>query len=338
MFVSFGEIMLRLSPPGHERLLQARSFDAAFGGGEANVAVSLAQFGITSRFVTALPPNDLGQAALNALRGWGVDTSHILRNGDRLGIYFLEHGASQRPSTVTYDRKGSSIGEIDPSALDWEQILAGAKWFHFTGITPALSPNAETACRDAVEAAKRLGLTVSCDLNYRRKLWSKERAGRVMSSLMGAVDVLLANEEDCQSVFGIAGEGSDVEAGQIDRRRYEQVAQKLTDRFDFQSVAISLRESYSASRNGWSAMFYGSGSSFFSDPVDIDIVDRVGSGDAFAAGIIYGYLRGMPPQEIVDFAAAAGCLKHSMPGDFNIASLAEVQALVAGGGSGRVQR
>lgn len=337
-FVSFGEIMLRLSPPGRERLLQAHSFDATFGGGEANVAVSLSQFGIPSRFVTALPENPLGESAVHCLSGWGVDTSRIVRCGDRLGIYYLEHGASQRPSTVTYDRKGSSISEVDPASLDWEQILSGAKWFHFTGITPALSSAAETACEDAAKAAKGLGLTVSCDLNYRRKLWAREKAGLTMTALMPNVDVLFANEEDCEAVFGIAGEDSDVDAGTIDRAKYGAVARKLTDLFGFKAVAISLRESLSASRNGWSAMLYSGGQSYFSAPVEIDIVDRVGSGDAFAAGVIYGMLKGYTPQETVDFATAAGCLKHSVPGDFNIATVAEVQALMAGGGSGRVQR
>lgn len=337
-FVSFGEIMLRLCPPDHERLLQARSFDASFGGGEANVAVSLAQFGVRSRFLTAVPDNPLGESAVHCLRGWGVDTSRIVRSGDRLGIYFLEHGASQRPSTVTYDRRGSAISEIDQASFDWEELLSGAKWFHFTGITPALSSAAETACEDAAKTAKRLGLTVSCDLNFRRKLWTPDKAGLTMTALMPHVDVLLANEEDCEAVFGIAGEGSDVDAGTIDRARYGGVARKLTDRFGFKAVAISLRESFSASRNGWSAVFYSGGQGYFSEPVEIDIVDRVGSGDAFAAGVIYGMLKGFAPQETVDFAAAAGCLKHSVPGDFNVATVAEIKALAEGGGSGRVQR
>ncbi len=337
-FVAFGEIMLRLSPPGRQRILQANSFDAAYGGGEANVAVTMAQLGVASRFVTALPDGDLGQAAINALRKWGVDTSRVVRSGERLGIYFLEHGASQRPSVVLYDRKGSAVSDVEPAAFDWDEILQGAKWFHFTGITPALSDSAAKATEHAAKAAKRLGLMVSCDLNYRKKLWTRERAEATMSILMKHVDVLIANEEDCESVFGISGEGSDVEGGRIDHGRYEDVANQIKDRFGIGTTAITLRESHSASHNGWSAMLKTGGRSYFSRPMEIDIVDRVGSGDAFAAGLIYAQMKALAPQEAIEFASAAGCLKHSVPGDFNVVSLAEIEALARGGGSGRVQR
>jgi 2-dehydro-3-deoxygluconokinase len=337
-FVSFGEVMLRLSPPGHTRLLQAHAFDAVYGGGEANVAVALAQFGVKSRFVTAVPTHDIGQTAINSLRGWGVDTSHIVRFGDRLGIYFLEHGASQRPSNVIYDRKGSAISECDPSAFEWHKALAGAQWFHFSGITPALSGSAAKAVKQAADMAKRLGLTVSCDLNYRSKLWSRDQARETMSALMENVDVLFANEEDCEAVFGITGKGSQVASGKIDHGGYADVAGQLVERFGFRAVAITLRESVSASENGWSGMLLQEAETYFSRRYQIEIVDRVGSGDAFAAGVIYAFLKGMPPQDLIEFGAAAGCLKHSVPGDFNIATVAEIEALVKGGGSGRVRR
>jgi 2-dehydro-3-deoxygluconokinase len=336
VFVSFGEIMLRLAPPGKKRLLQTDVFEATYGGGEANVAVSLAQFGIASSFVSALPQNELGQAALNALRSWGVDTSAILRSGNRLGIYFLEHGASQRPSTVLYDRAGSSIAEIEPDSIDWNSALAGATWFHFTGITPALSAAALQTVRKGAETAKQLGLTVSCDLNYRSKLWSRDDARSVMTSLMGHVDVLLANEEDADSVFGI--HASDVHSGHVDQQRYVDVARQLTDRFGFQAVGITLRESISASRNGWSGLLFAGGQPYFSRHYEVDIVDRVGGGDSFAAGVIYGLLKSMSPQDTIEFAAAASCLKHSVPGDLNVATVTEVEALLKSGGSGRVQR
>ena len=337
-FVAFGEIMLRLSPPGHRRILQAQSFEAVYGGGEANVAATMAQLGIASRFVTVVPDNDIGQGAINSLRGWGVDTSRVICSGDRLGIYFLEHGASQRPSVVLYDRKGSAISEIAPSSFDWDEVLTGAQWFHFSGITPALSASAAKATVQAAKTAKQLGLTVSCDLNYRKKLWARKEAEAIMTGLMADVDVLIANEEDCESVFGISGKGSNVDSGGIDHREYQDVASAIVGRFGIETVAITLRESQSASRNGWSGMFYQDGRAYFSRRYEIDIVDRVGSGDAFAAGLIYGMMKGLEPQETIEFAAASGCLKHSVPGDFNVVSVAEIEALARGGGSGRVQR
>jgi 2-dehydro-3-deoxygluconokinase len=338
VFVSFGEIMMRLSPPGHRRLLDTSAFDMTFGGGEANVAVSLAQLGIPSRFVTALPDNDIAQACINSLRSWGVDTSCIVRWGHRVGIYYLERGAAQRPSQVIYDRKGSSISEIDPLAYNWDVVFDRAKWFHFTGITPALSSSAAVAIGEAAEAAKRLKMTVSCDLNYRSKLWTKDHARAIMTDLMPLVDVLFANEEDAESVFGIKAGKSEVTSGHLDHAWYVDVAQQLSDRFALAAVGITLRESISASRNGWSGLLFTAGKPFFSSRYEIDIVDRIGAGDAFAAGAIYGLLNSMAPQATVDIAAAASCLKHSVPGDFNIASLAEIDALVRGGGSGRVVR
>lgn len=337
-FVSFGEIMLRLSPPGHQRLRQASTLDMNFGGGEANVAVSLSQFGIPARFVTALPDNHIGQACLENLNARGVDTSSIVRTGNRLGIYYLEHGAGQRPSHVTYDRMGSSVSEADPTSYNWESILRGATWFHFTGITPALSPLAAQAVSEAVGAAKYLGITVSCDLNYRSKLWTREQASLTMSALMSHVDVLFANEEDAYSVFGIKAHGFDVHSGKMEPERFSDVAKQLTERFEFRTVGVTLRESISASLNGWSGLLYKDDKSFFSRHYDIDIVDRVGAGDSFAAGVIYGLMTQMSPQDTVEFAAAASCLKHSVPGDFNIASIAEVETLLKSGGSGRVER
>ncbi|MCO5297120.1 MAG: sugar kinase [Fimbriimonadaceae bacterium] len=336
--VTFGEIMLRLSPPGNERFLQARSFDAHFGGAEANVAVALAQWGVSSAFVSAVPDNDLGQACLNTLRGWGVETAFVQRGAGRLGIYFLEHGASQRPSNVIYDRAESAISQLDPASLDWDAIFEGATWFHFSGITPALSESARTAVAEAARTAKERGLTVSCDLNYRKKLWTREQARAAMTELMEHVDVCIANEEDAASVFGIEAQGSDPEAGTLDAPQYEEVARQLVERFGLKAAAITLRLSHSASRNGWSGVVFTDGAATFGRWYVIDVVDRVGSGDSFAAGLIFGFLQGMDPREAVEFAAAAGCLAHSVPGDFGVFSREEVESLVKGGGSGRVRR
>ncbi len=336
--VTFGEIMLRLSPPGHQRFLQAHTFEAGFGGAEANVAVALSQLGVAARFVSAVPSNDLGEACIRELRGWGVDTSFVLRGAGRMGIYFLEHGASQRPSNVIYDRAGSAISELDPAALDWDAILDGATWFHFSGITPALSENARQAVSEGAQAAKRLGATVSCDLNYRKKLWSREQAEATMSDLMEHVDVCLANEEDAESVFGVCAQGAHVEAGKIDPSKYRDVGRQLADRFGLRAVGISMRESHSASRNGWSGMLYANGRAFFSQRYEIDVVDRIGAGDAFAAGLIFGFQQRMDAQATIEFAAAAGCLAHSVPGDFGVFTHEEVENLLKGGGSGRVSR
>jgi 2-dehydro-3-deoxygluconokinase len=336
--ITFGEVMLRLATPGHLRFNQASVLELTFGGGEANVAVSLAQLGDEAAFVTRLPRNDIAEACIQQIRGLGVETRSIVRGGDRMGIYFLETGASQRASTVTYDRTHSAIAELDPAELDWSSILEGGHWFHFTGITPALSDRAARAVEDGARAAKQLGLTVSCDLNYRKKLWSPERAQAVMSGLMPLVDYCIGNEEDAEKVFGIKAAGVEVSQGKIDRDRYVDVAAQLTDRFGLQGVAITLRESYSASRNGWSGVYYHAGHACFSHRYEIDIVDRVGGGDAFAAGFIHAQAADQAPQQVIDFAVAASCLKHTIPGDFNRVSLREVEALLGGDGSGRVQR
>jgi len=336
--VTFGEVMLRLSPPGYLRLVQTDKLEMTFGGAEVNVAVSVAQFGMDAAFVTRLPKNDVAQACINQVRGLGVDTGHILRGGDRMGVYFVEKGAAQRASTVLYDRAHSAIAEIDPAGLDWDAIFDGASAFHFTGITPALSDNAARAAREGAEKAKAKGLLVSCDLNYRKKLWSREKAGQVMSEIMPYVDVCVANEEDAETVFGIHAEGADLTGGKIEHDRYAEVAQKLTERFGFKGVAVTLRESFSASRNGWSGMLYWDGTPHFSRRYEIDIVDRVGAGDSFGAGLIYSLVKGRGAQEAVEFAAAASCLKHSIPGDFNHVKLSEVETLLAGDASGRVQR
>jgi 2-dehydro-3-deoxygluconokinase len=336
--VTFGEIMLRLATPGFLRLNQTPVLEMTFGGGEANVAVSLALFGQPAAFVTRLPKNDVAETAIQRLRGLGVDTSPIVRGGERIGIYFLESGASQRASTVTYDRAHSAIAEINPAELKWDAILAGADWFHFTGITPALSDAAAQASLEGARAAKKLGLTVSCDLNFRKKLWSSEKAGKVMSGLMEHVDICIANEEDAEKVFGIKATGAEVTHGKLDHGRYVEVAQKLTERFKFQGVAITLRESFSASHNGWSGLYYTGGKEHFSRRYDLQIVDRVGGGDSFAAGLIYALGNKKSAQEAIEFAVAASCLKHSISGDFNLVRLNEVEALLGGDGSGRVQR
>jgi 2-dehydro-3-deoxygluconokinase len=336
--ITFGEVMLRLATPGHLRFNQTGLLEMTFGGGEANVAVSLAQLGDEAVFVTRLPRNDLAEACIQHLRGLGVETRSILRGGGRMGIYFLESGAAQRASTVTYDRAHSAIAEIDPAELDWPAILEGGGWFHFTGITPALSDRAAQAVLDGARAAKELGLTVSCDLNYRKKLWSPERAQEVMSGLMPHVDYCVGNEEDAEKVFGIKAAGAEVTQGKLDRDRYVDVAAQLIERFGLQGVAITLRESHSATRNGWSGVYSHGGHACFSRRYEIDVIDRVGAGDAFAAGFIHAQAAELAPQQVIDFAVAASCLKHTIPGDFNRVNLREVESLLGGDGSGRVQR
>ncbi|MDR1900635.1 MAG: sugar kinase [Treponema sp.] len=336
--VTFGEIMLRLAPEGYYRFVQAGVFGASYGGGEANVAVSLANFGLDAAFVTKLPAHEIGQAAVNKLREFGVDTSGIVRGGGRVGIYFLEKGASQRPSRVIYDRAHSAIAEAVPEDFDWKALLRGAAWFHFTGITPALGDAAAAITREACQAARAGGLTVSCDLNYRKNLWSREKAGEVMEKLMEYVDVCIANEEDAADVFGIHADNSDVTGGKISREGYQGVAKALSDRFGFKKVAVTLRESISASDNNWAAMLYEGGSFYFSKKYPVRIVDRVGGGDSFGAGLIYGALKSLGPQETIEFAVAASCLKHSVEGDFNMVSVDEVRKLAGGDASGRVQR
>ena len=336
MVVTFGEIMMRLATPGYLRFSQAPHLELTYGGGEANVAVSLTNYGLETQFVTRLPKNDMAQRAINELRGIGVGTEHIVRGGDRIGIYFLESGASQRASKVTYDRAHSAISGIKPGEVPWDTVFHGAKWFHWTGITPALSDSAAAVTREACEAAKKAGLTISTDLNYRKKLWTREKAGQVMGGLMEYVDICIANEEDAESVFGI--KGAEVTSGQIEHGQYEDVARQLTGRFGFKQVAITLLESFSASHNGWSAMLYADGTSYFSSRYDISIVDRVGGGDSFGGGLIYALLRGDGPDKAINFAVAASCLKHSISGDYNRVTLEEVETLAKGDASGRVQR
>ena len=332
--------MMRLNPKGYYRLIQANELEVSYAGGEANVAVSLARFGVDASFVTKLPQGDMGECVISELRRFGVDTRSIVRGGDRLGIYFIERGASQRASKVIYDRAGSSIAMAKPEDFDWDAIFEGADWFHFTGITPALGPDSPEVCLAAVKAAKARGITVSCDLNYRKKLWSKERAREVMSELMPYVDVVIANEADADDVFGIRAEGADVENGKISRDGYIGVAKRICERFGSKKVAITLRESISASRNNWSGMLYDaqSAQACFSPEYEIQIVDRVGGGDSFGGGLIYALMNGYADQDAVNFVVAASCLKHSIEHDFNLVSLEEVQALAAGNASGRIQR
>jgi len=336
--VTFGEIMLRLAPEGYLRFVQAVSFGAVYGGGEANVAVSLAGFGIDAAFVTKLPKHEIGQSAVNKLREFGVDTSLIVRGGDRVGIYFLEKGASQRSSKVIYDRAHSAIAQAVPADFDWDKIFSGADWFHFTGITPALSDGAAEICMAACKAAKAKGITVSCDINYRANLWTREKAGEVMSGLMKYVDICVANEEDAADVFGIKASGSDVTTGKISHEGYKEVASSLVKKFGFKQTAITLRESISANDNNWAAMLWAGNDFYFSKKYAVHIVDRVGGGDSFSAGLIYANLQGMPSQEGLEFAVAASCLKHTIEGDFNLVSADEVKKLAAGNASGRVQR
>ena len=336
--VCFGEIMLRLAPAGYLRFVQADSFGAVYGGGEANVSVSLANYGMDAAFVTKLPKNDIGQAAVNSLRKLGVDTSEIVRGGDRVGIYYLEKGASMRPSKVIYDRAYSSIAMADRSDFNWDEILGGADWFHFTGITPALGDNVAEICLDAVKACREKGVKVSCDLNFRKNLWTTEKAGKVMGELVKYVDVCIANEEDAEKVFGIKAEATDVNSGKLNRDGYKEVAKKLADTFGCEKVAITLRTSISANDNNWAAMLYDGKDYCFSKEYPIHIVDRVGGGDSFGGGLIYSLLSGFDSQKAIEFAVAASALKHTIEGDFNLVSADEVEALLKGGTSGRVQR
>ena len=337
--VTFGEIMMRLNPPGYLRFLQTETFEATYAGGEANVAVSLANYGNDAAFVSKVPEHEIGQNAVNALRRYGVDTSMMLRGGPRLGVYFCEKGASQRGSKVIYDRAGSSIALAKRQEFDWDRIFEGADWFHFTGITPALGGDMPEACLDACMAAKAKGITISCDLNYRGKLWSREKAGEVMSGLVPYVDVCIANEEDAKDVFGIEAADTDINAGKLNREGYISVAKQIVDRFGCKAVAITLRGSISASENNWSGMLYVNGEAFFARNYLIKLVDRVGGGDSFGGGLIHA-LRKWPddPQAQIEFAVAASCLKQATEFDFNLASEKEVLALAGGNASGRVQR
>lgn len=340
--VTFGEIMLRLATPGFSRFTQARSFEAIYGGGEANVAVSLANYGQKVEFVSRIPKNELGEACIMSLHGYGVNTENIAIGGERIGIYFLETGAAQRGSKVIYDRANSSFASIQTGMIDWKKVFEGADWFHWTGITPAVSKGAAEVCHEAILTAREMGLTVSTDLNYRAKLWKwGKSAGEVMTELVGMCDVALGNEEDAEKVFGIKAPQVDVTSGKVDANHYLFVCEVLAKKFpSLKTICITLRGSLSASHNTWSGVLWQEGSFFCAPTYDIlPIVDRVGGGDAFMGGLIYG-LRAYKddPQEALNFAAAAACLKHSIMGDFNAVSVLEVEALMAGDASGRVSR
>ena len=347
--VTFGEIMLRLSPPNFQRFIQARGFDVIYGGGEANVAATLANYGQAVEYVTRLPANDIGDACLSFLRQYGIGTRHIVRGGDRLGIYFLEMGSAQRGSKVIYDRAGSAIATVEPGMIDWKAAFAGADWFHWTGITPAMSEGTASVCLEAVKTAKEMGLTVSCDLNYRRKLWKWGKTpGEVMPELVSLCDVAVGNEEDADKVFGVRAPEADVTAGKVDAEAYAYVCHELAKRFpSLKTIAITLRGSLSASHNTWSAVLWArpeqgrgdQGQVYTAPRYDIiPIVDRVGGGDSFCGGLIYGLRTYADVQQALGFATAASCLKHTIPGDFNLVSVAEVEKLMGGDVSGRVSR
>ena len=340
--VTFGEIMLRLSPPGMLRFGQARSFDVVYGGGESNVAVTLANFGLATEFVTRLPANEIGEACLQYLRQYNIGTSHILRGGERLGIYFLETGAVMRGSQVVYDRTNSSFATIKSGMVDWKAVFQDATWFHWTGITPAISEGAAVVCLEAVETARRLGVTVSCDLNYRAKLWKwGKTAGEVMEKLVANSDVAIGNEEDAEKVFGIKALETDVNTGNVSSEQYAYVCDELHKKFpDLKTIAITLRGSISASHNTWSAILWQDGRTYSAPIYNIThMVDRVGGGDSFMGGLIYGLLSFVDnPQKTLDFAVAASALKHTIFGDFNLVKVSEVEKLMKGDASGRVNR
>ena len=336
--VTLGEIMLRLSTPDFKRFVQADTFDITYGGGEANVSAALCNYGLNGTFVSKVPNNPIGQSAINHLRRYGVDTQFVARGGDRLGIYFLETGASMRASQVVYDRSGASIAEVDASEFDWDKIFDGADWFHTTGITPALSDKAAALTEAALKAAKAKGITTSIDLNYRKKLWSKEKAQKVMTHLCQWVDVCIGNEEDAETTLGFKPGDTDVTKGELHLDGFQDIMKQMVAKFNFKYVASSLRESYSASDNGWSALVYDGKEFYHTKKYNVRIVDRVGSGDSFASGLIYGLVTGMPMGEAAEFGVAASALKHTIPGDLNHATLGDVKDLMKGDGSGRVQR
>lgn len=335
---TFGEILLRLSAPKKERFVQANNLEIEYGGGEYNVAVSLSQFGVPAKFITALPDNPIGDAAINRIRGFGIDTSSIVREGSRIGLYFLEHGAAMRPSKVVYDRARSSISEIKLGTIDWEKAFKEAEWFHFTGITPAISKEASEVTMEAAKAAKDLGLTISADMNYRKNLWSPEKAQSVMKPLMKYVDIAIGNEEDAEKCLGISAEGQDVTSGELNPEAYRSVIDKLSSEFNFKKVGITLRESISASDNNWSAVYAEGSNMHIGQKYSVHMVDRVGGGDAFSAGIIYGNLTNMSAKETLNFAVASSALAHTIHGDLNLVSLSEVSTVAKGDTSGRVQR
>lgn len=339
--VTFGEIMLRLSTPGFTRFVQSQNFDATYGGGEANVAVSLSNYGLNSFFVSKLPKHEIGQSAVNHLRRYGVNTNYIARDGERVGIYFLESGASQRASKVVYDRANSAITNVNTNDFDWDEIFEGCDWFHWTGITPALGKNAQIVLKEALAVAKSKNIKVSCDLNFRKKMWSTEEAQSVMKPLMEYVDVCIANEEDAEKSLGEKAGKTNIEQASIDEEGYFNLAQHLKTKYQFDAVAITLRESYSASKNGWSAVLLDDqdcSTPYRSKKYDIQIVDRVGGGDSFASGLIFGLLNYEDTKQSLEFAVGASCLKQTIPGDFNLVSVNEVEKLVKGDGSGRVER
>lgn len=336
--VTLGEIMMRLTTPDFKRFVQADSFDVTYGGGEANVATALCNYGLNGVFVSKVPDTAIGQAAINHLRRYGVDTQYIARGGERLGIYFLEIGASMRASQVVYDRAYASITDADVSEFDFDKIFEGADWFHTTGITPALSDKAAALTEAALKAARERGITTSIDLNYRKKLWSKEKAREVMSELCKYVDVCVGNEEDANDMLGFVSKGTDVTKGELNLDGFKDVCRQMKEKFNFKYIASTLRESYSASDNGWSALAYDGNEFYHTKEYNVRIVDRVGSGDSFASGFIYGLVTGKTMQEAADFGVAASALKHTIPGDLNHSTLSDVETLMKGDGSGRVQR
>ncbi len=336
--VTMGEIMLRLSSPLNSRFVQSQSLDVCYGGGEANVAVSLANYGHEAYFISKVPAHEIGQCAVNSLRRFGVHDDYIVRGGDRLGIYFLETGASMRPSKVIYDRANSAIALAKPEEFDFDKIFEGASWFHWSGITPALSDNAAECLKRACIAAKKHGVTISCDLNFRKKLWTSEKAISIMRPLMEYVDVCIGNEEDAELCLGFKP-NSDVKSGKTDAEGYKKIFEEMAKTFGFKYVVSTLRESFSATHNGWKALIYNGKDFYESKRYDIEpIIDRVGGGDSFAGGLIHGLLKYKDQGQALEFAVAASALKHTIPGDFNLVSEKEVEALAGGDASGRVQR
>jgi len=336
--VTLGEIMMRLSTPDFKRFVQSDSFDVTYGGGEANVAAALCNYGLNGTFVSKVPDTAIGQAAINHLRRYGVDTKFVARGGNRLGIYFLETGASMRASQVVYDRADASIADADASEFDWDAIFEGADWFHTTGITPALSDKSAALTLEALKAAKDRGVTTSIDLNYRKKLWSKEKARKVMTELCQYVDVCIGNEEDAETSLGFVSAGTDVTKGELNLDGFKDVCKQMKEKFNFKYIASTLRESHSASDNGWSALVYDGNDFHHTKEYNVRIVDRVGSGDSFASGFIFGLVTGKSMKDAAEFGVAASALKHTIPGDLNHATLSDVEGLVGGDGSGRVQR
>jgi len=336
--VTLGEIMLRLSTPDFKRFVQADSFDVTYGGGEANVAAALCNYGLQGTFVSKIPDNPIGQSAINHLRRYGVDTQFVARGGNRLGIYFLETGASMRASQVVYDRANAAIAEADISDFDFDKIFEGADWFHTTGITPALSDKAAALTEAALKAARAKGVTTSIDLNYRKKLWSPEKSREVMTNLCQYVDVCIGNEEDAEIMLGFKGQGTDVTKGELNLDGYKDAFRPMKEKFDFKYIASTLRESHSASDNGWSALVYDGNEYYHTKQYEIRLIDRVGGGDSFASGFIFGLVTGMEMKDAAEFGVAASALKQTIPGDLNHATLSEVKLLMGGDASGRVQR